>query len=57
MKIIEVTVSAARTFNHPYEDYSNLKPFRALPEFISSSPPFPTRGGVLAASPAPSAGS
>lgn len=26
MKIIEVTVSAGRTFNHPYEDYSNLRP-------------------------------
>lgn len=26
MKITEVTVSAGRTFNHPYEDYSNLRP-------------------------------
>jgi 2-oxo-4-hydroxy-4-carboxy--5-ureidoimidazoline (OHCU) decarboxylase len=23
----EITVSAGRTFNHPYESYSNLKPF------------------------------
>lgn len=26
MKIAEITVSAGRTFNHPYEDYSNLRP-------------------------------
>lgn len=26
MKITEITVSAGRTFNHPYEDYSNLRP-------------------------------
>lgn len=26
MKINEITVSAGRTFNHPYEDYSNLRP-------------------------------
>ena len=26
MKITEVTVSAGRTFNHPYEEYSNFKP-------------------------------
>ena len=30
MKITEVTVSAGRTFNHPYEDYSNLKPHITL---------------------------
>jgi fructose-1,6-bisphosphatase len=26
MTITEITVSAGRTFNHPYENYSNLKP-------------------------------
>ena len=26
MKVVEVTVSAGRTFNHPYEQYSNLRP-------------------------------
>lgn len=26
MKITEVRVLAGRTFNHPHEDYSNLKP-------------------------------
>lgn len=26
MKITEIVVSAGRTFNHPYESYSNMKP-------------------------------
>ncbi len=26
MKVREITVEAGRTFNHPYEDYSNLRP-------------------------------
>lgn len=26
MKITNITVRAGRTFNHPYEQYSNLKP-------------------------------
>jgi hypothetical protein len=26
MRVTEITVSAGRTFNHPYEKYSNLKP-------------------------------
>lgn len=26
MKVTEIVVSAGRTFNHPYESYSNLKP-------------------------------
>jgi len=26
MKIVEVTVHAGRTFNHPYENYANFKP-------------------------------
>lgn len=26
MEITEITVSAGRTFNHPYETYSNLRP-------------------------------
>jgi len=26
MKITTITVSAGRTFNHPYEQYSNLRP-------------------------------
>jgi hypothetical protein len=35
MKIIEVNVSAGRTFNHPHESYSNLRPsvnFKAVIE-------------------------
>ncbi len=35
MKIVEVTVSAGRTFNHPHESYSNLRPsvnFKAVIE-------------------------
>lgn len=30
MKVTEITVSAGRTFSHPYESYSNLKPFVSL---------------------------
>ena len=30
MRITEITASAGRTFNHPHEDYSNLKPFVTL---------------------------
>lgn len=26
MKVTQVTVNAGRTFNHPYESYSNLRP-------------------------------
>lgn len=26
MEIVEIVVSAGRTFNHPFEDYSNLRP-------------------------------
>lgn len=26
MKVTEIIVSAGRTFNHPYESYSNMKP-------------------------------
>lgn len=26
----EITVSAGRTFNHPYESYSNLKPYVSI---------------------------
>ncbi len=26
MKVTEIVVSAGRTFNHPYEQYSNLRP-------------------------------
>jgi hypothetical protein len=35
MKIVEVNVSAGRTFNHPHEQYSNLRPsvnFKAVIE-------------------------
>jgi len=30
MKITEITASAGRTFNHPHEEYSNLKPHVTL---------------------------
>jgi hypothetical protein len=30
MKIVEIIVSAGRTFNHPYEQYSNFKPHITL---------------------------
>lgn len=26
MQVLEIVVSAGRTFNHPYEQYSNLRP-------------------------------
>ena len=26
MQVTEIVVNAGRTFNHPYEDYSNLRP-------------------------------
>jgi hypothetical protein len=29
-RVIEIVVSAGRTFNHPYESYSNLKPHVSL---------------------------
>ncbi len=35
MKITEISVSAGRTFNHPHESYSNLRPsvsFKAICE-------------------------
>ena len=30
LKVTEVTVSAARSFNHPYEMYSNFKPMLSI---------------------------
>lgn len=30
MKVTQIVVSAGRTFNHPHEDYSNLKPHISL---------------------------
>lgn len=30
MKIVEITVHAGRTFNHPYEQYANFKPGLSL---------------------------
>ena len=30
MQITEITVHAGRTFNHPYESYSNLRPSLTL---------------------------
>jgi len=30
MKITEITITAARTFNHPHEQYSNLRPEAVL---------------------------
>lgn len=30
MKITQITVNAGRTFNHPYESYSNLRPSVSL---------------------------
>lgn len=30
MQVTEIVVSAGRTFNHPYESYSNLKPHVTL---------------------------
>jgi len=30
MQVTEISVSAGRTFNHPYENFSNLKPHLTL---------------------------
>lgn len=30
MKVTQIVVSAGRTFNHPHEEYSNLKPHISL---------------------------
>ncbi len=35
MQITEITVSAGRTFNHPYEQYSNLKPYVTMKAVLS----------------------
>lgn len=35
MKITEITVHAGRTFNHPYESYSNFKPGVSLRATLS----------------------
>lgn len=35
MKITEIIASAGRTFNHPHEDYSNLKPMVTLKAVVS----------------------
>ncbi len=35
MKVTEIVVGAARTFNHPYENYSNLKPSVTLKATVS----------------------
>jgi hypothetical protein len=37
MKINQITVSAGRTFNHPYEQYSNLKPSVCLVATLDES--------------------
>lgn len=35
MKVTEITVSAGRVFNHPFEQYSNLKPHITLKATLS----------------------
>ena len=35
MQVTEIVVSAGRTFNHPYESYSNLKPHITLKATVS----------------------
>ena len=37
MKITEITVSAARTINHPVESYANLKPMVSLKAVLDES--------------------
>jgi ornithine cyclodeaminase/alanine dehydrogenase-like protein (mu-crystallin family) len=37
MKITEIVVTAARTFNHPFETYSNLRPEVTLKATLSDS--------------------
>ena len=37
MKVTEVIVSAGRTFNHPFESYSNLKPAITLKATLDES--------------------
>lgn len=40
MRVTEITVSAGRTFNHPYEDYSNLRPHVTLKAEIAEGEDF-----------------
>lgn len=35
MKVVEITVHAGRTFNHPYENYANFKPGVSLRATLS----------------------
>jgi len=35
MEISEITVSAGRTFNHPYETYSNLRPSVTVKAYLA----------------------
>ncbi len=37
MKVTEIRVTAARTFNHPHESYSNLRPAVSLTATIDES--------------------
>jgi hypothetical protein len=37
MQITEITISAGRTFNHPYEQFSNLRPGVTIKAFLAST--------------------
>ena len=37
MQVTEIIVNAGRTFNHPYEDYSNLRPSVTLKATLTDS--------------------
>lgn len=49
MKVTEIVVSAGRTFNHPYESYSNLKPQVTIKATIENGEDFETEVNVLQA--------
>ena len=40
MQVTEIVVSAGRTFNHPYEQYSNLKPHVTVKASLSEGEDF-----------------
>lgn len=40
MQVTEIVISAGRTFNHPFEDYSNLRPNVTLKATVTEADDF-----------------
>jgi len=47
MQVTEIVVSAGRTFNHPHEQYSNLKPVVTLKATLAADDDFKTAVKIL----------